>query len=62
VIWVELPVEPATGRRVKMKKWEEGRNEGTNSERDLAEDVRRKEGGRVMHPHRKFFSVHSCSA
>ena len=29
-MWVELSVEPATGRRVEMKKWEEGANEGTN--------------------------------
>lgn len=42
-MWVELSVEPATGR-VKMKKWKEGANEGTNSERELAENSE-KEGG-----------------
>jgi len=31
-MWVELSVEPAAGRRVKMKKWEEGANELTVKE------------------------------
>jgi hypothetical protein len=39
-----LLVEPATVRRVKIKKWEEGANEGNNSERELAEHSE-KEGG-----------------
>jgi len=43
-MWVELSLEPATGRRVKMKRCEEGANEGTNSERELAENSE-KEGG-----------------
>jgi hypothetical protein len=43
-MWVELSVEPATGRRVKMNKWEEGANEGTNIEGELAEKSE-KEGG-----------------
>ena len=44
MMWVELSLEPAAGRRVKMKKWEEGESERTNSERELAEDSE-KEGG-----------------
>jgi hypothetical protein len=43
-MWVELSVELATERRVKMKKWEEGANEGTNSEIELTENSE-KEGG-----------------
>lgn len=38
MMWVELSVELATERRVKMKKWEEGSNEGINSERELTKD------------------------
>jgi hypothetical protein len=44
-----------------MKKWEEGPNVKTNSEREPAEN-RRKEGGRIMYPHREVFFVHSGSA